>query len=472
MFTDGLRLPWQLDPMDALRRWPADLPLSMLHSGRLHPRWARYSVFASPTAAYRFDLREGGQGHSRWIGPPGSAPTTHWQHEPFADLEQLRRQRDVIWIGYLGYDLARCIEDLPEQAACDRDWPAVQMHQCPGWLVYDAADRVWHAYGTWREASHRPDLPALPEQLGSFHADRPQSVMSRADYEAMIDRGRQYIAAGDVFQVNLAQRFTAPFQGDRRALYHALAEASPAWYGAYLELMPDSPDALRRAIASTSPELFLEVRPGGQVTTRPIKGTRPITATADELRTSEKDAAELHMIVDLLRNDLGRVCRYGSVEVIESRTIETHPTVHHGVSTITGRLEQGKTLSDLLRAAMPGGSVTGAPKVRAMQIIDELEPVRRGPYCGSIGYLHADTARFNIAIRTLLVETDAQAAGRVDFSVGGGIVADSQPAAEYQETLDKAAAMMRALGQADAAPAAPNATGETPSDARRIRRAS
>ncbi|MFA9477467.1 anthranilate synthase component I family protein [Phycisphaerales bacterium AB-hyl4] len=450
MFAHGLRLPWQLDPLEAMRRWPADRPLLMLHSGRLHPRWARYSLLASPTGAYRFDLLEDGTPRGRWVGNPDAAPTADWHDDPFADLNLLRQQQDVLWLGHLGYDLARSIENLPTEASIDRHWPVVQMHQCRGWLVYDSVEQAWHAHGTWRDGEP-PNLPALsPRDDLGFHADQPRSVMSRADYESMIERARQYIAAGDVFQVNLAQRFTAPFTGEPRALFQALAEASPAWYGAMLELMPADTDEPRRSIVSTSPELFLEVRPGGQVTTRPIKGTRPVSATADELRGSEKDAAELHMIVDLLRNDLGRVCRYGSVEVVEARSIETHPTVHHGVSTIIGRLQPDKNAIDLLRAAMPGGSITGAPKVRAMQIIDELEPVRRGPYCGSIGYLYNDTARFNIAIRTLLVETDARSrSGRVDFSVGGGIVADSQPAAEYQETLDKAAAMMRALEQAE-----------------------
>ncbi|MFP4224246.1 MAG: anthranilate synthase component I family protein, partial [Phycisphaeraceae bacterium] len=279
--------------------------------------------------------------------------------------------------------------------------------------------------------------------LRPYHAGEPVPAVSRSEYEAAVQRVRDYIAAGDVFQVNLARRLTASFTGDTRHLFDALAAASPAWYGAYLELTR-APGEPSRAIASTSPELFLEVR-AGHVTTRPIKGTRPATVAPEELLASEKDAAELHMIVDLLRNDLGRVCRYGSVRVPEPRTIESHPTVHHGVATVTGELAPGRDACDLLRATLPGGSITGAPKVRAMQIIDELEPARRGPYCGAIGLLHQDQAILNIAIRTILVETGDDGVGRADFSVGGGIVADSDPAAEYEETLDKAAAIMRAL---------------------------
>jgi len=200
-----------------------------------------------------------------------------------------------------------------------------------------------------------------------------------------------------------------------------------------------------RAVVSTSPELFFRLDRDGAVTTRPIKGTRPASADPEELLGSAKDAAELTMIVDLLRNDLGRVCDYGSVRVPEARVLETHPTVHHTTATVTGKLHPSKTVSDLLKAVMPGGSITGAPKVRAMQIIDELEPVRRGPYTGAIGYIQGGTACFNIAIRSMLVESDEQGAGRVDFGVGGGIVADSTPADEYHETLHKASAMMTAL---------------------------
>ena len=202
------------------------------------------------------------------------------------------------------------------------------------------------------------------------------------------------------------------------------------------------------ALICNSPELFLRVSPDREtgrrhVVTRPIKGTRPHAAGMEhELRDSKKDQAELNMIVDLERNDLGRICQIGSVRVTNPRQIESHPTVYHGVATIEGTLRDDISFVDLLRATFPGGSITGAPKIRAMQIIEELEPTRRGPYCGAIGFVGNDGhIEFNIAIRTMIAT-----AGQVHIPVGAGIVADSQPAAEYEETLVKAKAMFAALG--------------------------
>ncbi|MEM1213940.1 MAG: anthranilate synthase component I family protein, partial [Planctomycetota bacterium] len=204
-----------------------------------------------------------------------------------------------------------------------------------------------------------------------------------------------------------------------------------------------------RTLISASPELFLELNADRRVTTRPIKGTRPAQTPTEQLRDSLKDQAELNMIVDLLRNDLGRVARFGSVRVAQPRTIESHPTVHHAVATVQAQLRPGLGLVDLIRATFPGGSITGAPKIRAMQIIDELEPVRRGPYCGAVGLIDGPSAWLNITIRTALVEQDPAGRGRLDFSVGGGIVADSDPAAEQQECLDKAAALLDVLNRSD-----------------------
>ncbi len=447
LFRDGLQLDWHKTPAQALAHWPADRPVFMLHSGRLDPRWSRYSVLAEPQGAVRFDGPHIHHHGLDGLNPRASSIT----HHPIAGLRQtLRADADrSLWLGYLGYDTARWIEDLPDAPDDDRGWPVMQFERCPGWLVFDALTRTWTAHG--RYATDGPprlnDTPAP----SAFEAGPPQPYHPRDAYERSVQRVLDYIAAGDVFQVNLTQRMTSTFEGDPRALFAALSAASPAWYGCYGELTRFDTAEPRRAIASTSPELFLQVDEDERVITRPIKGTRPASTAASELEHSAKDAAELNMIIDLMRNDLGRVCSYGTVRVEQPRTIESHPTVHHGVATVAGRLHAGKDLFDLLRATMPGGSITGAPKVRAMQIIDELEPVRRGPYCGAIGMIHGNTMRLNIAIRTLLVEQPIPGAGgtpapgRVDFSVGGGIVADSTPASEYEETLAKAEALVTAL---------------------------
>lgn len=440
MTSLGRQLDLPFTPLQMLQRWPAELRVVMLHSGRFHARWSRYSMMASPVGTYRFTSTGPGAGAGEWIGPAEACPLLSPPSDrPFRDLRSLAAAAgEGLWMGCLSYDLGRWVETLPTQAIDDRQWPVVEMAYCPGYLLHDGETNSWYACGTW--ANGLPfEVTATAPVDATYHVDEPVSNFERSQYEAMVRKALDYIAAGDIFQVNLAQRFTAAFQGTQprahRALFQRLAARSPAWYGAYLEL--------DRVIASTSPELFLEVTPQGQVTTRPIKGTRPAAADPRELQASEKDTAELNMIVDLLRNDLGRVCSYGSVQVSQPRTIESHPTVHHGVATITGKLHPSKDMIDLLRAAMPGGSITGAPKVRAMQIIDELEPVRRGPYCGCIGWMSRDAMCFNIAIRTMLLDPVQQ---RVDYSVGGGIVADSDPAAEYDETIAKAQAMLQALG--------------------------
>jgi para-aminobenzoate synthetase component 1 len=466
MFAQGQQLDWNFDPLEVLRRFPADRRALLLHSGRYDPQWSRYSILSQADNAYRFTQSADQAGQSSWLGDGSACPAASWRHRPFADLRQVFSDHDALWLGYLSYDLGRFVENLSSRAATDRSWPVIQMHRCPGWLVYDGAEQSWRAYGTWRDQP--PPLHDCHAATGDYQASQIESNMAPARYEAMVRQALEYIYSGDVFEVNLSQRFSASFSGDRRGLFCQLANRSPAWYGAYLELAGADEGEVCRTIASTSPELFLALDKDGKVVTRPIKGTRPASVAAAQLEQSEKDRAELNMVVDMLRNDLGRVCAYGSLQVISPRTIESHPTVHHGVATIAGRLHEDKSLVDLLRATMPGGSITGAPKVRAMEIIDELEPVRRGPYCGAIGYVYRGCGQFNIAIRSILLETDGMGAdsrGRVDFSVGGGIVADSEPADEYQETLDKAAALLGALnssGSTSARPVAVAATAHSP----------
>jgi para-aminobenzoate synthetase component 1 len=276
--------------------------------------------------------------------------------DPLAALEWMPRHLDEIqspdarWIGYLGYDLGRLFETLPQRAVDDLSMPlfAFTLHHVPVDLPW-----VGRAYE--------------PQDGGTF-----ESNFSREQYIAAVERAIDYIGAGDVFQVNLSQRFTAPLTEHPSQIYERLRRLSPAMYGAYL-------DHLDYALLCTSPELFLRVGPDRVVTTRPIKGTRSREPGMDtQLRESAKDQAELNMIIDLERNDLGRVCEIGSVIVSEPRMIEAHPTVYHGVATVQGKLRDNVSFVDLLKATFPGGSITGAPKIRAMEIIEELEPTRRG----------------------------------------------------------------------------------------------
>ena len=270
-----------------------------------------------------------------------------------------------------------------------------------------------------------------------------RSSFTRSEYLDAVSRVREYIFAGDIFQANLSQRFEAAIDESAWSFYSRLRRRNAAPFAAFL----DFPDV---TVVSASPERFLRVDADGHVETRPIKGTRPRgfgpehdAALGQALAESAKDRAENLMIVDLMRNDLSRVCAPHSVRVSELFSLEHYATVHHLVSTVVGELSPGSDAIDLLRAAFPGGSITGAPKLRAMEVIAELEPSRRGVYCGSIGYWSVtgelDTS---IAIRTAVVQD-----GRVYFSAGGGIVADSDPGQEYMETLDKARAMIDALAE-------------------------
>jgi para-aminobenzoate synthetase component I len=323
------------------------------------------------------------------------------------------------WIGFISYDLGRLFERLPARAVDDLGLPLFVFTYC-------------------RPVGDRP--PGADGDYGSSDAELT-SDFTRGQFESAVRRALEYIRAGDVFQVNLAQRFVAGMKSHPAEIYQRLVRDSPAAYGAYLGYEDF-------AIISNSPELFLRVTPDRRIVTRPIKGTRPMAAGMEAiLRDSVKDQAELNMIVDLERNDLGRVCRVGSVEVVEPRRIEAHPTVYHGVATVRGELREDVSFVDLLRATFPGGSVTGAPKIRAMEIIDELEPVRRGPYCGAIGYLDGKgNIELSVAIRTMVAK-----GGRIYIPVGGGVVVDSDPAAEFEETLVKARAMFAAADVALAA---------------------
>jgi len=359
-------------------------------------------------------------------------------------------------IGFFGYDLAPRLERLPRRIPRDSSLPdirlalydtAVAIDTCTGmaelwaWdLMCEGRLAVERRSRMWRLALVRAIQSPGPVSIRASALTRPTSSFDRETYLATVRRVLEYIAAGDVFQVNLSQRFTARGAPEPLDLYLRLKAKSPAPFAAFLRW-----DDL--AVVSASPESFYQTR-GDLLVTRPIKGTRPRgndpgddARLAGELRDSPKDRAELTMIVDLERNDLGRVCRYGSVVVRDPMTVESFAQVHHLVATVEGRLRPDVGPIDVIRAVFPGGSITGAPKIRAMEIIDELEPTRRSLYTGAIGYLsRGGSSAFNIAIRTILVDGD-----RASFHVGGAIVADSDPEAEYDETLAKGRGLLAVL---------------------------
>lgn len=299
-------------------------------------------------------------------------------------------------------------------------------------LVFDHASECWHVVGD----------PAVPAGMAAVHAGgRPEFIASMTEEEfcRRVRRAQEYIAAGDIYQVNLAHRFQARWQGNPFRFYEALRHYSPAPMAGFLEMGG-------RSVLSASPESFLQMS-GRRIQTRPIKGTRPRRPdpladekSAYDLLTSPKEIAELVMITDLERNDLGQVCEFGSVRVSELLKLERYEQVFHLVSTVEGELREGVDHVAALRACFPGGSITGAPKKRAMEIIAELEPEPRGLYTGAIGYFGFNgESQFNIAIRTVVVEE-----GLASFHAGAGIVADSIPEMEYEETLAKAAGILLA----------------------------
>jgi para-aminobenzoate synthetase component 1 len=369
------------------------------------------------------------------------------------------------WIGFLGYELGQHIERLPGRGVRDTALPDLRLAFYDAILLFDVAARTWQlveldfddppAGAGLAAETLRSLMTASQDSPSSFSHVRnqraapplPPSNFTPDAYRAAIQRCIDYIAAGDIFQVNLSQRFTVADAPPAIDIYRALRARNPAWYAAYLDFPTPTGQA---AIASSSPELFLRVR-GRRVTTRPIKGTRPRigeptadAAAAADLQASEKDNAELAMIIDLLRNDLGRVCEFGSVRVREAAALEAHPTVYHLVGTVDGELRDDVGPAELLQATFPGGSITGAPKIRAMEIIDELEGLARGVYTGCVGWVGVNgSAEWNIAIRTVICN-----GGRALVQAGGGIVADSTPDGEYQETLDKARALLEAIAVA------------------------
>lgn len=354
-------------------------------------------------------------------------------------------------IGYFGYDLARRLERLPSRAADIEAIPDMVVGIYEWSVIVDHQERRTYLVGAGASDTLRTRWPHLVKafsqiqtlgwRLGAFTILGETEVsLDMVAYAQAFQRIQHYIQEGDCYQVNLAMRFSAACRGNPWVAYQHLRTFNPAPYSAYLNFP-------QVQVLSSSPERFLKVT-AGKVETKPIKGTRPRVQEAVrdatqvlELRDSLKDRAENLMIVDLLRNDIGKNCEPGSVHVPKLFEIESYATVHHMVSTVRGQLLAGHGALDLLRGCFPGGSITGAPKIRAMEIIEELEPTRRGIYCGSIGYVGFDgNMDSNIAIRTLV-----HAGNNVRFWAGGGIVTDSRAELEFQECHHKAAALVRLL---------------------------
>lgn len=415
-------------PAQALAAWPDGVPLAALWSGGSgeHARW---TVLAQPS-------------HVRVL-KPGADPAA-WARSL---LPASAAKRDAIapgWMACLGYELGGVFEPVARGVEASHGPLAVAVRCDDAWVCD-------HHRGTWHAVGSPPELEAAQPRV--WRAGPLASAMGAVGYTGRAARAVEYIRAGDVYQVNLAHELSGPFHGSARGLFRDWVEQSGAWYGAYLEW--DGADR-RRAVLSASPELFLSFDPvSRRLVTRPMKGTRPAGHSAGELEAAEKDRAELTMIVDLMRNDLGRVCDLGSVRVERARSIERHDGlgVLQATATVVGTLSAGRTWWDVIAATFPGGSVTGAPKVRAMQIIGELEGRARGAYCGCVGFL-SDSGAFqcNIAIRTAMIEgppragtLDGVADGTISYSVGAGIVADSDPEAEWRETMDKAAVFLRCV---------------------------
>jgi len=349
-------------------------------------------------------------------------------------------------IGYFAYDLARRVEVLPESALNDTHLPEMMIGLYDWAVIVDHREKTAHLVSNqfylspaeWEMLCKIFSEEVADEALGNFNASLISSNFDQNTYKQAFEKLKRYIADGDCYQVNLAQRLTAKVEGDSWTCYRKLRELSPAPFMAYMDLSFSNEQTVQ--VLSASPERFLQLI-DRSVETRPIKGTRPRLSdpkqdlgSAIELLTSAKDRAENVMIVDLLRNDIGKVCEVGSVKAEKLFNLQSFANVHHLVSFVTGQLADENTALDLLKSCFPGGSITGAPKLRAMEIIEELEPHRRGVYCGAIGYIGFDgDMDTNITIRTAVIKD-----GNIYFYAGGGIVADSTLEKEYKETLDKA----------------------------------
>lgn len=450
-----VELPYSKDSSEAFGHLANRPGFIFLDSGFPNIELGRFDILSAEPymqIATRGEMTECTQGANQW--QTGDDPFDVLKRY-LGDTEEYDPTLPFIGgaLGFFSYDLGRRLEDLPATAENDLslpemmiglyDWAIIVDHQeKKSWLVgqgrdektFDQWDKMIKEFSKPNPAKIKNKFKVTSEIISNF---------TKETYAKAFDRIKYYIHEGDCYQVNLAQRFSADVEGDQWDAYTQLREMNPAPFAAYM--MTDS-----GAILSSSPERFLLIR-NNYVETKPIKGTRPRDddpkrdqELADELRNSKKDQAENVMIVDLLRNDIGKNCAIGSVSVPKLFDIESYKTVHHMVSTVTGTLAEGKHVIDLIEGAFPGGSITGAPKLRSMEVIEELEPHRRSVYCGSIGYISFDgQSDTNIAIRTMIWDQD-----KIYVQAGGGIVMDSEMESEYQETYDKAEAMLKLLKSA------------------------
>ena len=433
----GRALDW-IDPVRALRAFASEPYTLLLQGGGTQP-WGRKSYLCA-FPAFVIEDADPARGFERLKA--GFRPARHGAEQGFAGG----------YAGLMAYDLGQAFERLPAhppgRAAC----PAIAMGWYEAVLVFDHQTQSLCVQGDPAAAQRLIDrLGRGGDQTGPQDAGAGTLTQDWPDtrYLDAVARARDYIAAGDIFQVNLSHAFTGRIEGEDAPLrvFERLAANSPAAFSAVFVLSED------QVILTNSPERFLKASASGAVETRPIKGTRPRRADpvqdraeAEALSASIKDRAENLMIVDLMRNDMSRVCRSGSVVVPHLCDLESYANVHHLVSVVEGELAADHDVFDLLAASFPPGSITGAPKVRAMEIISELEGEPRGPYCGALGWIDGSAALdLNVMIRTAALR---RSGGRWRASVrsGGGIVADSDPQAEYEETLTKASALRRAFG--------------------------
>lgn len=461
--TEVIPLPWTFSVRKALAAWQREVPLLALTSGDdcgAHDRWSLLAPRTTsshiratdPSASTQLGrcLREG----ATFANPALAANGTRL---PFAGG----------WIGFVGYECGALLEPRARagghgaHSGVDTDWPDAMFFEVPRALLYSHELRQWWEVGDPEatrvaqcvEAELAPvrDREESRRAWETARSGALESSWTASEFRAAVARATDLIRGGDIFQANVAQPFTANIEGCARAFaVDTLSRAAPR-YGALLEL--DSTHTL----LSLSPELFLEIDGATRrVLTRPMKGTRPTEAGEADLLASPKDAAELHMIVDLMRNDLGRVCAVGSVRVESDRTIERHPTVLQGVGEVSGTLSPEASLDQVFRAAFPPGSVTGAPKIRAMQVIEELEGEPRGPYCGAIGFASGcGTSMFSVGIRTAKLSRERGERWSIEYRAGCGIVAESDPDEELAESIAKTRILREALdaGNAVAQPA-------------------